>query len=105
MRLVLILPPSQIAFTDPTDDGPHPFLLGVSTLRSTARPGQSTGISSGDRGSLEVTLDNPNNHVALIIGSPLRVQATVYDDDDNLFFRGVVSRVHHGRVITLSLES
>ena len=104
MRLVLVLPPSEISFTPTNDDGPYPFLLEVGTLRVAARAGRESGIGVGESPSIDVQLDNAGNHVASIIGSPLRVRATVYDGD-TVFFTGIVANVRHGRTIQLTIES
>jgi hypothetical protein len=104
MRLVLTLPPSLIEFTQPTGSGPYPYLLGADTLRMAARAGRSSGIGAGESSSISVQLDNSGNRAATIIGSPLRVLASLYDGDD-LAFSGVIASVRHGRIIDLTIES
>lgn len=102
MRLELALPPSVLTFTYARDGGPLPWLLKVGTLRLQARVGQS---GSAETASMEVTIDNSGRQAADVIDHPLRARATVYDDDDSIFFDGVVSFVEYLRIITLTIQA
>ncbi len=102
MRLVLDLDPSQIEFVEPLDAGPNPFLLSVGTLRQAARAGHLEGIGSSESPSVDITLDKAARK---IIGRPLRARATIYDDDDELYFVGLISGGTYGAVINLTVEA
>lgn len=104
MRVTLALDPSDITFTTIAEEGPHPHLLAVGTLRMAARAGYASGLGVGESPGIEVLLDNNDRQVSRIIGTPLRVRATIHDGGVE-FFAGIISRVRFGRTILLKLES
>lgn len=105
MRLVLTLGGAQVEFTEPLSGGQFPYLLEVGVLRIQARAGYLSGLGVGESPSLSVTLDNSANRVADIIGAPLRARATVYDDDESVFWAGIVSGISYGRTLDITVEA
>lgn len=105
MRLVLRLDGSPLEFCERNAGGPHPYLDSVGTLRVTARAGDAIGIAATESSSLTVTLDNCERRAATDIGRPLRVDAEVYDDADELFFSGIVTAITYRRMISLEIDA
>ena len=105
MRLVLDLGGNEIEFTEPLSGGAFPYLLEVGELRIAARAGYLSGLGVGESPSLAVTLDNAGNRAADIIGAPLRAAASVYDDDDSVYWSGIVSAASYGRTIGLTIDA
>lgn len=106
MRLVLELDPNALEFTEENSGGPYPYLLTVGSLRMSARAGVQTGITATESTSLTVTMNNRGGRVAAIVGRPLRVAASVYDDANAFLFSGIVSTVEYkGGALTLEIDA
>ncbi len=102
MRATINLGGTEVEFTRKTDaEGPYPYLISVGTLRVAARAGRQAGFGVGESPSLDVLLDNGERQSAALVA--LRAPVTVYDDADEVFFAGVVSRIGYGRIIVLTL--
>ena len=102
MHVDIELAGGTLRFTEPTDlAGAYRYLLDFGSLHMSASVGES---GSGETPSLNITLQNDDNRVALMLGSPLRARATVYDGAE-VYFVGVVSQVSYGRTIVLTLEA
>jgi len=102
---VLDLGGNEIEFTEPLSGGAFPYLLEVGELRIAARAGYLSGLGVGESPSLAVTLDNAGNRAAGIVGAPLRATASVYDDDDSVYWAGIVSAASYGRTIGLTIDA
>jgi len=105
VRLVLTIEGATIEFVRLNDDGPYPYLISTGTLRIAARAGQIAGLGVGESPSIEVLLQNNSRQAATLIGTPLRAAAQVYDSAGALFYDGIVSKVAHGKTMSLVLES
>ena len=104
MRFELTLGAGVVTFTPINSDGPYPYLAGVGRVSVAARAGSSTGFGAVESPTATVSLQNPDGRVAEIIGSPLRVPAALYDEDDRVF-AGFVYRIKYGLTLVLTLKS
>lgn len=105
MRLVLAIPPGSLEFTEPNTGGAYPLLASVGTLRVAARAGDAIGIAASASSNISVTLNNAGHKAALLIGAPLRVGATVFEDNGDVFFDGIVAVVEYGGTIVLEIDA
>jgi hypothetical protein len=105
MRVVIDLLGAPIEFSERLSGGAHPLLDDVGTLHESARTGNQYGIGVDESPNLAVRILNADNEGARILGRPLRAAATVYDDEEALFFEGIVSSMKLGRVIELTIEA
>lgn len=96
---------TALEFVSPTTDGEFPWLTFVGTLIQEARAGHLEGIGTVQTASLQVELDNEDKQASSLLGRPLRALADVYDDDDELFFSGLVQSLRYGRTMKLGLEA
>lgn len=105
MRLTVELDSATIEFAEQTSSGPYPWLVKVGSLRIAARAGQNAGFGSGESQSLEVTVDNARRQAAAVLGVPLRRAATVFADDDSVFFEGTIAQIEFGQVMRMTVEA
>lgn len=105
MRLVLTIGANPVEFAEVGSGGGFPYLLDVGDLHVAVRAGYLSGLGVGESPSLAVTLDNTGNRAAGIIGQPLRARATVYDDDDSVYWSGIVSTIEYGRTVAMNIEA
>lgn len=103
MRLLVDLDGTEIEITE--SGGAYPYLSKVGTLLLEARAGHLDGIGIGESANLTVDLANDGNKASTLLGRPLRATATVYDDDDDEFFAGIVQAVSYGTTMGLTLEA
>lgn len=103
MRLDVELSPNVVTFDPVGSAGAYPLLAAVGTLRTSMRVGDPG--SAPVTPSLVVSLDNSQNLAASILGQPLRKRATLYLDDDSVFFDGTISLMGFGRTVDLTIES
>lgn len=105
MRLVLDVRGTQIEFTEPGTDAPYPWLAKVGNLLLAARAGHLSGLGIGETANVIVDLDNANRQFSSLVGYCPRARATLYDDDDDVYFDGLVQQVAFGQTCALTLEA
>lgn len=109
MELRLYIDPdAPLTFVDPTvapADAPDAYrwLLDVGDLVLQARTGQFRGAFSNPSANVAVKLDNCERQAAVLIGQPLRSWAEIRDDDDNLYFAGLVQGITYGTALALDI--
>lgn len=104
MRLVIELSPS-IELTEANSNGANPYLTNVGTLHLSARAGDAIGLTAKETPNITVTLDNEKRRVSRLIGAPLRARATIYDDDESIFFDGLTAVIAYGLEIALEIDA
>jgi hypothetical protein len=106
MRLVVALTPSALEITPLNDpSGAHRYLISIGALHLAARAGNPSASDAGESPSLAVTLSNEGKRLSAIAGCPMRARVDVYDDDDALFFSGLIASISFGRAIVWTLEA
>lgn len=82
------------------------WLVDVSGLALAARGAAFEQLANAPEGaSISVKLDNAGRQASQLLGRPLRVCADVYDDDDELYFAGIVQAIEYGPNLTLQIEA
>lgn len=104
LKVILYLS-SPLTFTFPIDSGPYPWLDSVGTKRAKVRAGHIPSIGANETPSIDFNLNNVNNVASTLIGIPLRKKVEVYDDNDKLFFSGLVSKIAYGSVLIVSSDA
>lgn len=104
MRLVIEHGGVELEFVRPNVDGAYPWLGDVGTLLLRARAGHIEGVGVGESANMTVALDNRDRQASTLLERPLRDRATIYDDDNDLFFDGIVQAVDYGPTLTLGIE-
>lgn len=104
MRAVLHLDPDNIEITEPGPEA-FPFLLEVDSVQIGVRAGHLAGGFSGGGGNCRLVFDNTDDKFIRIDDYPLRVFVEVFDDNDELYFEGMVQDVVFGASVVVTLEA
>lgn len=96
---------TSLEFVEPGVDGPYPWLVKVDTLLLAARAGHLEGVGVGETANMRVELDNSDRQASALIGHAPRMRAWVYDDDDELYFAGLIQRIDYAHPLVLNLEA
>lgn len=105
MRVVLHLDPDSIEITERKDDGAFPWLIGVSGLQQGVRAGHLQGLFNTAAPSVQITFDNSDGGFAALCDFPLRTFVEIFDDQDELYFEGLVQSADFGPHVVLTVES
>lgn len=105
MRLVFYFDGATAEIGGRSSDGPYPWLAGVGNLNIAARAGHLSGIGATESPNLAATIDNEGKQATALLGRPLRVPVDAFDDDDALFFSGLVSGVTYGPALAVTVEA
>lgn len=105
MRAVFHLDPDPIEITERQDDGPFPWLIAVSGLQLAVRAGHLQGLFNTGGASASLTFDNSGGKFAALCDFPLRTFVEIFDDQDELYFEGLVQSVDFGPHVKISVES
>jgi hypothetical protein len=109
MELRLYIDPdAPLAFIETTvapADAPNAYrwLLDVGDLVLLARTGQYKGPFSNQSANVAITLDNEGRQASELVRSPLGVRATILNDDDSVYFSGLVQGLAYGTRLQLDI--
>lgn len=104
MRLVITHDGVDTEFVEPGADGPYDWLGKVGTLLLAAHAGH-LDIGAAESANVSFELNNISRQAADLLGRPLRAVATIYDDDGELFFTGLVQQLSYGAVLAGTIEA
>lgn len=105
MRVAVDLGSAVVEFSGPQSAGAYPWLLTVGALRIAARAGTPTGLTAGETPSVQVSLANDGKQASRILDVPLRRPVTIYEDNGDEYFAGIVAAVAIGRAYVLTVEA
>jgi hypothetical protein len=104
-RVAVELDSATVEFARPDADAPFPWFMRVSPLRMAARAGTPTGLGVAQTPSVDVVIDNANAQAKAILGHPMRRRVTIYNEDDSIYFEGLVQRMRVSHSLVLVVEA
>lgn len=105
MRLVIRIDGVDFEFVEGRADGEYPWLGKVGNLLLAARAGHLESVGLPETASITVQLDNENRQAATLLGRPVRAGATLFDDEDETLFSGLIQKIEYGPTLAITIES
>lgn len=105
-RLVIDLDGTRIAFHAPgTACAPYPWLSKIGNLLLAARAGHLDSVGSDESANLSVELDNSDKQASDLLGYRPRAQCWLYDENNELFFSGLIAEIDYGYPLVLTIQA
>src|SRR5882724_1395577 len=106
MHIVIALGDVDLEFVEPNAEGAYPWLTEVGALLLYARAGHLKGTGVSEAPNVPVKLNNHEKQATRLLGYPLRAPATLYADNGDELFAGLIASVAYGLTsLELSVEA